>query len=108
MHIPPEFQSILDQDGVSLESEGVADIALPPSAARRALDVLRSAKIAVTGGEVWCRSGNRFTPTYDIWNVEKADYSTVDEYVRDSLEVAGKQVDKYMSLQDGFFIALGI
>jgi hypothetical protein len=108
MHIPLEFQSILDQDGVSLKSEGVADIALPPGAARRALDVLRAAKIAVTGGEVWCRRGDRFTPTYDIWNVESADYSTVDEYVRDSLEVADKQVNKYMSLQEGFFIALGI
>lgn len=108
MHVPPAFQVILYQDGVSLKSEGIADIALSPGAARRALGVLRSAKIAVTGGEVWRRSGNGFTPTYDIWNVEKYDYSTVDEYVRDSLAVADKQVEKYLCIKDDLYIVLGI
>lgn len=98
---------ILDQHGVSLKSEGVADIALSPSAAQKALQVLEAAEIAVTGGEVWRRHDGRFMPTYDIWNVERADYATPDEYVKDSLEIAKKQIDRYMNLQGDIFITLG-
>ncbi len=106
--VPSAFLSILQQEGVSLKSEGIVDVGLIPDAARRAVAALRSAQIRITGGEVWKKKGNRFVPTYDIWDVEKSDYSSHDEYVQASLDIAERQVKKYIDSKDEIFIVLGI
>jgi len=106
--VPSEFLTILQQEGVSLQSEGVADVALAPVAALRAVATLRSAQIGITGGEVWEKKGDRFVLTYDIWNVEKSDYTNYDEFVQASLAIAERQVKKYVDSQDKVFLTLGI
>jgi len=106
--VPSDFLTILQQEGVSLQSEGVADVALAPVAALRAVATLRSAQIGITGGEVWEKKGDRFVLTYDIWNVEKSDYPNYDEFVQASLAIAERQVKKYVDSQDKVFLTLGI
>jgi Immunity protein 40 len=106
--IPQEFLTILEQEGQSLKSEGVADIALSPHMALRALEVLRRAEVAVTGGEVWKKVGDRFQPTYDIWNIEKADFESSDLYVQASLNMAQQQIKNYIDSSDEIFVSIGI
>ena len=48
-----DFWAILQQEGVSLQSEGLNDVALAPSAARRAIAALRVAQAGISGGETW-------------------------------------------------------
>lgn len=103
-----EFLTILQQEGVSLQSEGVKDIALTPSAALRAIAALKVAQVGVAGGEIWKKTGVRFVPTYDIWNVERSDYSSDGEYVRVSLDIAERQVLKYTVSQNEEYVTLGI
>jgi Immunity protein 40 len=107
-HTLSEYRAILEQEGVSLQSEGIADVALAPVAAQRAIAVLKSAQVGVVGGEVWKREGNRFIPTYDIWNVEKSDYASHEEYIQQSLKIADQQVCKYINSQDEVYLTLGI
>lgn len=106
--LPSEFLSILQMEGISLQSEGVADIALKPESAFRAVAALRAAQVGITGGEVWERRDGRFVPTYDIWDVDESDYSSLDKYIQVSLALAERQVKKYLDSQEGVFIILGI
>lgn len=106
--IPTAFLTILQKEGISLQSEGVVDIALPPDAARRAIDTLRLAQIGVNGGEVWAKNGARFAPTYDIWHVEKSDYSSHEEYLQASLDIAELNVGRYLDAPESIFIVLGL
>ena len=103
-----EYISILQKEGVSLQIEGVDDVALAPAVARRAISALRCSQMGITGGEVWKKMGDRFVPTYDIWDVEETDYPSHDAYVLASLEIAERQVQKYADSKDDVFVTLGI
>ena len=103
-----EYLSILQKEGVSLQREGVNDVALTPAAAHRAIAALRCSQTGIIGGEIWRKKGDRFVPTYDIWDVEKSDYLSHAEYVLASLEIAERQVQKYVDSQDDVFVTLGI
>jgi broad-specificity NMP kinase len=57
---------------------------------------------------VWkCNSEGRFVPTYDIWDLDKSDYKSVDEYLLQSSDIAEKQVRGYLGSTD-IVIVLGI
>ena len=106
--LPIEFLAILQNEGVSLQTEGVADVALSPSAARRAIEILKLSKIRILGGEVWKREGKRFIPTYDIWNIERSDYLSYEKYTQESLEMATHQVERCELGLEDVFLTLGV
>ncbi|GKS77988.1 hypothetical protein AVME950_23850 [Acidovorax sp. SUPP950] len=106
--IPDAFFLIFEQEGISLENEGVKEIALPPDAAVRAIEILRIARVAIKGGEVWEKFGDRFKPTYDGWNLEREDCRNEDDYVEASLEAAKKLAIFYMSQKGDFYITIGL
>lgn len=106
--IPKEFSSILQQEGVSLQSEGISDVALKPHAALRAIEILRSAQIGIVGGEVWERKDGRFFPTYDIWDVDRSNYKNDADHASISLDIAERQVRTYIDSHKDIFITLGI
>lgn len=107
-HIPKEFLAILQEEGISLRSEGVNDIALKPEAALRAVAALRTSQVGITGGEIWEKKDERFFPTYDIWDVEKSDYSNISEYIQASLDIAERQIKKYVAAFNEIVVTLGI
>ena len=106
--IPDDFLLIVAQEGVSLEREGVSEIALTSEAAVRAIEILGVAHVAIKGGEVWERGGDRFKPTYDGWNLERKDYGSENDYVEASLEAAKKLASFYASRDGDFYITLGL
>ncbi|MFN4120705.1 hypothetical protein [Acidovorax sp.] len=108
INFPEEFLAILQQEGVSLQSEGVNDIALPLNTALRAIAILRTSRVATIGGEVWERVGDRFKPTYDGWTNEREDRIGESEYIDSSLNAAEKVVAFYSSRGGDFYIAFGI
>ncbi|GKS87691.1 hypothetical protein [Acidovorax sp. SUPP2539] len=83
--IPDSLASIFEQEGISLGSEGVDEMALPLHAALDAIAILRISCTAAKGGEVWEKVGDRFKPTYDGWNSEREDYSSESEYIEAAL-----------------------
>lgn len=106
--IPESFFSILRQEGVSLKSEGVDDMALPLEAALRAISILRASRVPTVGGEVWERVGDRFKPTYDGWSLERENCIDENEYIDATLNAAEKVVGFYSSRNGVFFIAFGV
>ncbi|GKS87506.1 hypothetical protein AVMA1855_25160 [Acidovorax sp. SUPP1855] len=102
------FFSIIQEEGVSLASEGVDDMALPLHAALHAITILRTSCAAAKGGEVWEKVGDRFKPTYDGWNSERADYSSESEYIEATLDAAEKVVVFYSSRGGEFYIVFGV
>jgi len=106
--VPQEFLEILEREGASLESEGVSDVGLPPEGAMRAITILRRAGIGIIGGEVWERKGDRITPTYDIWYVNRADYQEMNEFLQSSWAMAEREVSRYLHANERIIITLGI
>ena len=106
--VSEKFLELLQLEGISLASEGVSDIALFPAIALQAIQLLRCSQTGIIGGEVWkCNSEGRFVPTYDIWDLDKSDYKSVDEYLLQSSDIAEKQVRGYLGSTD-IVIVLGI
>ena len=106
--VPEKFLELLRQEGISLASEGISDIAFSPIIALQAIQLLRGSLTGIIGGEVWkCNSEGRFIPTYDIWDLDKSDDQSIDEYLLQSWDVAEKQVRRYLASTD-IVIVLGI
>ncbi|GKT26115.1 hypothetical protein [Acidovorax sp. SUPP3334] len=106
--IQDSLASIFEQEGTSLGSEGVDEVALPLHAAMHAITILRTYRTAAKVGEVWEKIGDRFKPTYDGWNFERKAYSSESEYVEATLDAAEKLVIFYFSRGGEFYIVFGV
>lgn len=106
--VPKEFLDLVQARGVSLRSSGSADFAFAPDVALDALRILHGGGIGVLGGEVWRRTGDRFTVTEDIWDVERGDFADPKTFVTASHELAERQVRKYLDQRDSVVVALSI
>lgn len=73
MNPETEYRKLLESRGISLQSPGLAEIALSRADAILAVGLLRSASIPILGGDVYFKKATRIESAYANWHSDPMD-----------------------------------
>jgi len=97
-----EFEELLKRLGVSLQNPGVSEVGLARADALRAVELLRDAKIAILGGDVYLRQQDRVRPWFpNNWTVNPSLGEDRHAYLRRSWERAEAYIKEFPHPVDG-------
>jgi hypothetical protein len=86
MTMSPEFDEFLTKSGISLASLDIDDTGLLRSDALKAVEILRQAKLAILGGDVYFRRGDQITIACANWHTQRKPSEDRESYLRRSWE----------------------
>jgi hypothetical protein len=83
-----EFDELLRRSGVSLAPLGIRDIGLSRTNGLEAVELLCRANLAILGGDVYFRRGNRIEVAYANWYADPEPSEDHETYLRRSWDKA--------------------
>jgi hypothetical protein len=95
MRTSAEYQALLASKGVRIDWPGLTDIGLQRADALEAVDLLRTAGIAVLGGDVWYRHGSRFELAYANWHTDRQIGENSSAYLRRALDSTERYIREF-------------
>ena len=101
MKTSKEYDDLCRSVGVSLDSPGLTEVGLKRADALHAVAILRSAGLAILGGDVYLRSGGRVAPSDgNSWYVNRQPGEHADAYLRRSWERAESYIKMFPASLD--------
>lgn len=88
MTMSSEFDEFLAKSGISLASLHIGDVGLSRSDALKAVKILRQAKLAILGGDVYFRRGDQITIAYANWYADPKPSENLESYLQRSWDKA--------------------
>jgi hypothetical protein len=92
-----EYQQLIENCGISLQSLGIDDIALNREDAICATDLLCTSTIPILGGDVYIKKANRIELAYANWHSDPSSNETRAQFAERSCSEAKQYIFDYPS-----------
>ncbi len=105
-----QFAALLKESGISLASLGIRDVGLLRADALKTVEILRSAKLPILGGDVYYRRGDRVEVAYANWYADPKPTEDHETHLRRSWDKAEAYVRNFPEPSDAevlFAIVVG-
>jgi hypothetical protein len=104
MPSPQDFKDFLLTRGDEIRIPGSSDVGLKQVDALQAVQLLREGSVAVLGGDVYTRAGDRDEPAYANWACDRLASETTGDYTKRSLDRAESYIRAYPATPDTLFV----
>lgn len=97
-----EFDELLKTAGVSLQNPGLTEVGLRRADALHAVNILRNARLAILGGEVYLHQKERVRPwSPNSWHVDPKPREDRETYLRRTWDQAENYISLFPTPADG-------
>ena len=105
-----QFDTFLTHSGISLSSLGIRGVGFLRSDALRAIKILRDARLAILGGDVYYRRNEKIVSALNNWYAEPKPSEDVESFLHRSWDLAEAYITGFQEPPDAeviFAIVVG-